>query len=762
MKSSYSAYPRRNFDLSSPYRGYYGTSKQNTFNPINTSVSVLSKDDLTSNLLTEEKDSLSRSNKILLKSHLELKNQVKQYEKYNTENNLTQDNINELKEYSEKLKKELASSTKKESELMQNYDEIEKRIDEVNIKNKELQSELNAVVDEYNNQKKENKDIELKYQSILKQYNTEYKDKQNQIKELKQQNEKIFNSNKAIEKSNEDLKSQLSKYESLMNNLQITIGELSNQKVNEKYRAEIEKRIEEKKEELSKKEDYINELLNQNEQLKKDNEDKLNQMKSLQEDIKEKENSYQSINQMKNDLEAYSTKIKKLYEISSTKDQTIKQLQQSYNILFNAVHQDEEQDTDYDAEYIQEKEKNEILVKNIEELNQIAKGLVESQDKMKASYEDVIEKMKTSLKNFDDLSQEKEKMIKENEALRAQNNLIEEKLSQIPKYQKSFDEIRKENAELLELNTKLKEASSIPSEEIQPSLEKKNLNSLFFTLFQNKFLGYDVLEKKYYFAPEPEGYDNFIVDYLPNADGTIVSGILEGLFIVTGNEHNLLYYFSQKDPSVSKLKTFKYNHKYGALLMLPNTEGLLILSGTSNNQCEVINFSQNSLVDFPSLKHQRANAGYCFIGNNLFAFYGYDYKTNSYVNSIEYIDFEKGTEWNEILTKDTSMELKSHSCLFVNSNEIVIVGGVKGQSEEGNKNMMVYYVKEKRIEESEFAIPFIDIVGSYKFEKCKQFCLVLDKKEEEDIPMMITMDDMGNVHTFGKEFEYNVELFKTK
>ena len=353
-------------------------------------------------------------------------------------------------------------------------------------------------------------------------------------------------------------------------------------------------------------------------------------------------------------------------------------------------------------------------------------------------------------------------MIKENEALRAQNNLIEEKLSQIPKYQKSFDEIRKENAELLELNTKLKEASSIPSEEIQPSLENKNLNSLFFTLYQNKFLGYDVLEKKYYFAPEPEGYDNFIVDYLPNADGTIVSGILEGLFIVTGNEHNLLYYFSQKDLSVSKLKTFKYNHKYGALLMLPNTEGLLILSGTSNNQCEVINFSQNSLVDFPSLKHQRANAGYCFIGNNLFAFYGYDYKTNSYVNSIEYIDFEKGTEWNEILTKDTSMELKSHSCLFVNSNEILIVGGVKGQSEEGNKNMMVYYVKEKRIEESEFAIPFIDIVGSYKFEKCKQFSLVLDKKEEEDIPMMITMDDMGNVHTFGKEFEYNVELFKTK
>ena len=65
MKSSYSAYPRRYFDLSSPYRGYYGTSKQNTFNPINTSVSVLSKDDLTSNLLTEEKDSLSRSNKIL-------------------------------------------------------------------------------------------------------------------------------------------------------------------------------------------------------------------------------------------------------------------------------------------------------------------------------------------------------------------------------------------------------------------------------------------------------------------------------------------------------------------------------------------------------------------------------------------------------------------------------------------------------------------------------------------------------------------------
>ena len=754
MKSSYSAIPKRNLEIASPYRGYYGTFKQNTLSPINTSVSVISKEDL----LTEEKDSLSRSNKILMKSNLDLKNQVKACEKYNTENNLSQDDLNELKEYSEKLKRELANSSKKNSELMQNYDEIEKKIDEVKVKNQELQSVLNSIDEEYKNQIKENKEIELQYKSILKQYRTEYKDKQSLIQELQQQNENIFNSNKEIEKSNEQLKNELSKYEALMKNLQITIGTLSNQKVNEKYSEEIEKRIEEKKAELLKKDDYINELLTQNEQLKKENENKLTQMKSLKKDIQDKENSSLSINQMKNDLEAYSTKIKKLYEISATKDQTIKQLQQSYNTLFNAIHQEEDKDNDYESEYIEEKEKNEVLVKNIEELNQIAKGLVESQDKMKSSYEDVIKKMKISLKNFDDLSLEKEKMIKENKALREQNNLIEEKMSQLPKYQKSFDEIRKENEELLKINTQLKQGQS---DTMPTSSKKKNLNPLFFTLFQNKFLGYDLIDKKYYFAPEPEGYDNFIVDYLPNADGTIVLAILEGLFIVTGNEHNLLYYFSQKDPSVSKLKSFNYNHKYGALLMLPNTEGLLIVSGTSNNKCEKILFSKNSVEDFPSLKHQRANAGYCFIGKNLFGFYGYDFITNSYVNSIEYIDIEKGIEWNEIQTKDSSMELKSHSCLFVNSNEILIVGGVKGQNEEGNKNMMVYYVKEKRIEESEFVIPFIDIVGSYKFEKNKQFTLAIDKKDEE-IPVMISMDDMGNVHTFGKDFEYNVEIFKTK
>ena len=754
MKSSYSAIPKRNLEIASPYRGYYGSFKQNTLSPINTSVSVISKEDL----LTEEKDSLSRSNKILMKSNLDLKNQVKACEKYNTENNLSQDELNELKEYSEKLKRELANSSKKNSELMQNYDEIEKKIDEVKVKNQELQSVLNSIDEEYKNQIKENKEIELQYKSILKQYRTEYKDKQCLIQELQQQNENIFNSNKEIEKSNEQLKNELSKYEALMKNLQITIGTLSNQKVNEKYYEEIEKRIEEKKAELLKKDDYINELLTQNEQLKKENENKLTQMKSLKKDIQDKENSSLSINQMKNDLEAYSTKIKKLYEISATKDQTIKQLQQSYNTLFNAIHQEEDKDNDYESEYIEEKEKNEVLVKNIEELNQIAKGLVESQDKMKSSYEDVIKKMKISLKNFDDLSLEKEKMIKENKALREQNNLIEEKMSQLPKYQQSFDDIRKENEELLKINTQLKQGQS---DTMPTSSKKKNLNPLFFTLFQNKFLGYDLIDKKYYFAPEPEGYDNFIVDYLPNADGTILLAILEGLFIVTGNEHNLLYYFSQKDPSVSKLKSFNYNHKYGALLMLPNTEGLLIVSGTSNNKCEKILFSKNSVEDFPSLKHQRANAGYCFIGKNLFGFYGFDFITNSYVNSIEYIDIEKGIEWNEIQTKDSAMELKSHSCLFVNSNEILIVGGVKGQNEEGNKNMMVYYVKEKRIEESEFVIPFIDIVGSYKFEKNKQFTLAIDKKDEE-IPVMISMDDMGNVHTFGKDFEYNVEIFKTK
>ncbi len=448
MKSSYSAIPKRNLNITSPYRGYYGTSKQNALSPINTSVSVISKDDL----LTEEKDSLFRSNKILLKSNLDLKKQVKECEKYNTENNLSQNDLNELKEYSEKLKRELAISSKKNSELMQNYDEIETKIDEVKVKNQELQSVLNSIDEEYKNQIKQNKEIELQYKSILKQYRTEYKDKQRIIQELQEQNENIFNSNKEIEKSNEQLKNELNKYEALMNNLQITIGTLSNQKVNDKYTAEIEKRIEEKKAELSKKDDYINELLTQNEQLKKENENKLSQMKSLKEDIKDKENSSLTINQMKNDLDAYSTKIKQLYEISATKDQTIKQLQQSYNILFNAIHLDEDKDNDCEAELIQEKEKNEVLVKNIEELNQIAKGLVESQEKMKASYEDVIKKMKISLKNFDDLSLEKEKMIKENKALREQNNLIEEKMSQLPKYQKSFNEIRKENEELLNLN----------------------------------------------------------------------------------------------------------------------------------------------------------------------------------------------------------------------------------------------------------------------------------------------------------------------
>ena len=179
MKSSYSAIPKRNLNITSPYRGYYGTSKQNALSPINTSVSVISKDDL----LTEEKDSLSRSNKILLKSNLDLKKQVKECEKYNTENNLNQDDLNELKEYSEKLKRELAISSKKNSELMQNYDEIETKIDEVKVKNQELQSVLNSIDEEYKNQIKQNKEIELQYKSILKQYRTEYKDKQSIIQE---------------------------------------------------------------------------------------------------------------------------------------------------------------------------------------------------------------------------------------------------------------------------------------------------------------------------------------------------------------------------------------------------------------------------------------------------------------------------------------------------------------------------------------------------------------------------------------------------
>ena len=757
QKTIYSQYGKRNT--------YNTTSFPSQRTPMNTSLSLISNEDYANNLLTNENEHISKVNKILQKSNLDRKNQLKQYEKFTTENTLTNENLLDLKTYSDQLKKELANSSKKNTELLSSYDEIEQKIEEINANNQNLQNELNSLNDVYKREIKENGEIKSKYETILKKYQTEYTLKQNKIKELSNQNEKIFNNNKEIEAVNEELKTDLAKYEELISNLNLTIQTLSNTKASVKYKGEIEKRIMDNKNELNKKEEYINNLLAENEKLKEKNEEKLSQLRALQETIKEKEESYQSINQMKNDINVYSEKIKKLFEISASKDKTISQLQQSYNTLYQILNNDKEE-RDVEAQYLEAKAKNDLLAKNIEELGQIAKGLLDSGNQMKNKYENMIAQLKSSLEKCSDFSKEKEKILQENEELRAKNQAIEEKMKSLPKFEKSFEDIKKENEQLEKENEFLKtqpQRNSEHSEALSTNQNQNQLNPLLFTLFKNKFLGYDFQDKKYYFAPVPAGYDDFLIDYLPNVEGTIISSILEAMFIVTGNEHNILYLFSQKETSVMKINEFHYNHKYGALINIPNSRALLMLSGVGTPSVEKLSLDSNMLSDMPPMKYERAHASYCFVDLTLYAFFGFNHKTNNYVKTIEFLDVQNGTEWNEFNYETNELlELKSHSSLYVNNNEILIVGGVRGAEEEGNKNMITFHIDEKRVEVTELIIPFIDLVGGYKFDKNKQFTLIIDGKGEEESPYLVSMDDMANIHSFGRSAEYNVELFKTE
>ena len=297
----------------------------------------------------------------------------------------------------------------------------------------------------------------------------------------------------------------------------------------------------------------------------------------------------------------------------------------------------------------------------------------------------------------------------------------------------------------------------------------QNSSYLFTITKGGTFIEFDILEKVYTIIDTSKinDWDSFIKEYLNNYDGSLLLNTFQGLFILTGKKYSDLYYFSKKYNSISILKSFKFNHKYGALMLSSDNDTLLIMGGETKN-IETLNFEDSLINKIPPLLTQRINSSYSFIGNILIAFFG---KNN---NTIEFIDINVNKKWelldykinidneNDSVISDIykSINLEGHAAIPVNEDEILIIGGNK------NNKMMIFNFSEKNIEIADIDIPLIDNVGEYRFDKDKYFnSFIGNDKSEIDgnsINQLIGMDIMGNIHYFDNNFDYSVVLFNNQ
>ena len=172
-------------------------------------------------------------------------------------------------------------------------------------------------------------------------------------------------------------------------------------------------------------------------------------------------------------------------------------------------------------------------------------------------------------------------------------------------------------------------------------------------------------------------------------EGTILYNTLKGLYILTGEKTDILYFYNSLTSSISKICRFNYSHDNGSLFFDTNLNCLFVFGGKNIKSCEYYSLNDKKIYKLPDLIIDRANASYIVSNNKIFGFFGFSYSKNTYSNSIEYMDYTRKDRWIELrniklLKNNISFDRESVSTTYYKNNQnlILIYCGIQGDEED--------------------------------------------------------------------------------
>ena len=181
--------------------------------------------------------------------------------------------------------------------------------------------------------------------------------------------------------------------------------------------------------------------------------------------------------------------------------------------------------------------------------------------------------------------------------------------------------------------------------------------------------------------------DTFKKDY--QYEGTLLYNTLNGVYILTGEKTDTLYYLNSQTNSIIKVCKFNNCHDNGSIMFDTNNNCLFVFGGKKINACEYYSFSDKKVYKLPDLITDRANASFIISNNKIFGFFGFSYSKNNYAKNIEYIDFTKKDKWFELkniqfLKQDITFDTESVATMYYkqNPNQILIYCGIQGDEED--------------------------------------------------------------------------------
>ena len=196
-----------------------------------------------------------------------------------------------------------------------------------------------------------------------------------------------------------------------------------------------------------------------------------------------------------------------------------------------------------------------------------------------------------------------------------------------------------------------------------------------------------ITSKKIFELNLDQNAESFRNDY--RYEGTIIYNILSGVYILTGEKTDILYYYNSYTETVSKICKFNYGHNNGSIRYDEQNKYLYILGGKNTTYCEYYSLEDKKIYKLPNLLKDRANGSFIISEGKLFGFFGFCYSEDTYVNSIEFLDLEKMDKWEELsninyLKENIIFNIESVATMYYKNNKtkILIYCGIEGEDEE--------------------------------------------------------------------------------
>ena len=661
---------------------------------------------------------------------------------------------------------ELQGQLEKSNTPLQNNDSKSENLKEILKKKEDTINELSSKVINLNNLLQRYVEMESR-KTLIDPINFDYKLKH--IKELNNDKEKHSHDNISQSKHSNELNDNILSNEYVKSCENLKSNEYIKSNENDKSNDYIKTNENDK---LCNKEQYDEQLsnkvksnsINNNEELKPSNNNDLKQLDNIN-----------NLNQKINELELKLNDLNDEYDILKGQNDTYQKILSTRYIMnvdepygFSLIQEANKIIEPKDNYIISLLNENENLKVKLKKMSVIEKNY----HLLKKDFDNLTRDFKTKKENITNLTSTdlKLKLVDKEKELRDLNNQMFDIARENNQLKKELVEAKQFSHYYLEENNRLmKKKSEIDSKNLEPKnslynnyenyisnirdspeLAKyhssgkrvnnlkdstKNLsNAGIYSILDGQtiiFYNFDMKLFQLLSFTDSCGFDQ---QY--NKNGSILLNLFDGLLILSGKNNDYLFYYNSLRNTIYKVAKLLENHSNGGLIYYERDKTVFSLSGQYNKiveKCSDFNLNSFNKVIHSSylneMKVERCDSPYIILNEiYLYTFFGYNNKTNRYLNTIERLNLLKQNQWELINYFNENLlatSRKSFATFKVNEEELLFIGGFS--DDMPIDTFFTFNVKSSLFNQIEKKLPEIEINQYYDFQRNSNFVCYFER-----------------------------------